>query len=62
MKDHQKLKKQDFQDKFIRKKIEKACFQHDIAYRIFQYFIRKTVSDKVLGDDMVKYKYKLNGL
>ena len=28
----------------------KACFQHDIAYRDFKYWNRRTTADKVLGD------------
>ena len=28
----QKLKKQGIHDKFIKKELDKACFQHDMAY------------------------------
>ena len=31
-------------------KLDKACFQHDIAYRDFKDLLRRTTSDKVLCD------------
>ena len=31
-------------------KLDKACFQHDIAYRNFKDLNRRTIADKVLRD------------
>ena len=32
------------------KEIEKKCFQYDTAYVVYEYLLRKKVSDKVLHD------------
>ena len=32
------------------KKLDKTCFQHDVAYGDFKYLPRRTASDKVLPD------------
>ena len=31
-------------------KLDKACFQRDMAYREFKYLTRRTASDKILRD------------
>ena len=33
-----------------RKQLDKACFQHDLAYGDFKYLARRTASDKLLKD------------
>ena len=43
-KKHKQLNKQEV------KKLDKVCFQHDIAYVDFKDLLRITVSDKVLRD------------
>ena len=51
----QKVKKQEIQDIFIRytyqNELDKACFQHDMAYGDFKDLNRKTFADKVLRDN-----------
>ena len=42
---------QDIQDIFIKIKLDKACFQHRMAYGDFKDLTRRTVSDKVLLDE-----------
>ena len=42
---------QDIQDIFIKVKLDKACFQHRMAYGDFKDLTRRTVSDKVLLDE-----------
>ena len=42
------LKKQKIQDIFLFKELDKACLQHDIAYRDFEDLNRRTGADKVL--------------
>ena len=32
-------------------KLDKACFQHDMAYGDFKYLTRRTASDKTLRDE-----------
>ena len=47
----QKLKKNTVDTSYIYKnELDKACFQHDIAYRAFKDLERRTASDKVLRD------------
>ena len=46
---NKKLKKQENQDIF-QNKLDKACFQHDMAYWGFKYLNRRTIVDKVLRD------------
>ena len=45
-----KLKKQEIHDIFIKNKLDKACFQHDMAYGDFKDLIRRTASDEILHD------------
>ena len=42
---------QHIQDIFIKIKLDKACFQHRMAYGDFKDLTRRTVSDKVLLDE-----------
>ena len=35
---------------FIKKKLDKACFQRDMVYRDFKDLTRRTASDKILSD------------
>ena len=44
------LKKQKILDIFIKKELDKACFQHDMAYEDFKDLTRRTVSDKISHD------------
>ena len=44
------LKKQEKQSYIYKNKLDKACFQHDMAYGDFKYLAKKTASDKVLID------------
>ena len=34
--------------------LDKACFQHDMAYRDFKHLKRRTASDKILRDKILK--------
>ena len=43
------LKKQEIQD-IYKNELDKACFQHDMAYRDFKDLAKRTASDKVLRD------------
>ena len=44
------LKEQEIQDVFTDKKLDKTCFQHDMAYGDFINLVRRRASDKVLRD------------
>ena len=44
------LKKQEIHNIFIKKEIDKACFQHDTAYGEFIDLTRRIASDKILRD------------
>ena len=46
----QKLKEIGDSRYIYQKKLDKACFQHDMAYGDFKYISRKTASNKVLHD------------
>ena len=46
----QKLKK----NRRYKNELDKACFQHNMAYREFKDFARRTASDKVLRDKALK--------
>ena len=46
-KEYKKLRKQGIQDIFYENKIEKACFQHNMAYADFKDLPRKIISDNV---------------
>ena len=49
--EYKNLKKQEIHDAFIyQNELDKACFQHDIAYGDFKDLTRRTVADKVLRD------------
>ena len=41
-------------DFIYKNELDKACFQHDIAYGDFKDLARRTASDKVLGDKAFK--------
>ena len=41
-------------DFIYKNELDKARFQHDIAYRNFKYLARRTASDKVLRDKAFK--------
>ena len=50
----QKFKETGDSRYFYRKGVDKACFQHDMAYGDFKCIPRKTASDKVLLDKVFK--------
>ena len=41
-------------DFIFRNELDKACFQHNIAYGKSKDFAKRTQSDKVLGDEVFK--------
>ena len=41
-------------DFIYKNELDKACFQHDMAYRKSKYLIKKTQSDKFLKDKAFK--------
>ena len=45
-----KIKKQDVQDIFVKKKIDKVCFRHDKACGDFKELNRRTAANKALCD------------
>ena len=45
-----KLKETGDADYIYKNELDKACFQHDIAYGDFKDLARRTASDKVLRD------------
>ena len=47
-KEFKNLKKQEIQA--IKNELDKACFQHDMAYGDFKDLARRTASDKILRD------------
>ena len=46
----QKLKKTRYTSYIYKSELDKACFQHDMAYVDFKDLKRRTVSDKILRD------------
>ena len=46
----QKLKKTGDTSHIYKNKLDKACFQHDMAYEGFNYLARRTASHKILRD------------
>ena len=53
----QKFKETEDRNYIYKNKLDKACFQHDMAYEDFKYLARRTASDKVVRDkafDIVK--------
>ena len=46
----QKFKGTGVTNYIYKNELDKACFQHDMAYRDFKDLKRRTYSDKVLGD------------
>ena len=48
-KENKKLKKLEIYD-IYQNRLDKACFQHDIAYGDFKDLTRRTASDKILSD------------
>ena len=49
-KEFKSLKKLEIKNIFTRKKLDKACFQHDMAYGDFKDLARRTAANKVLRD------------
>ena len=49
-KNYKSFKKQKIHDIFIKKKLDKACFQHDMAHGDFKDLTRRTTSNKTLCD------------
>ena len=47
-------------DFIYRNKLDKACFQHGMAYENFKDLARRTASDKVLRDNHLKLQKILN--
>ena len=47
---HTKIKKTGDSRYIYQNKLSKACFQHDMAYRDFKDFTRRTASHKILRD------------
>ena len=44
--------KETWDSKYVyRNELDKACFQHDVAYGDFKYLAKRTASDKVLHDN-----------
>ena len=41
-------------DYIYKNKLDKACFQHDMAYRDFKDLAKRTVADKILRDKAFK--------
>ena len=46
-KEYKNLKKQKIPGYIYQNKLDKACFQHDVAYGNFKYLTRRTSSDKI---------------
>ena len=46
----QKFKETGYTKYIYRNELDKACFQHDMAYEDFKYLAKRTASDKVLRD------------
>ena len=46
----QKFKETGDSGYIYQNKLEKTCFQHDMAYRDFKYLTKRTGSDKILRD------------
>ena len=46
------LNKLEIQNIFTKSKLDKACFQHDMAYGDFKDLARRIASDKVLKDNL----------
>ena len=59
-KEFKNLKKQEIQAISTKNKLEKACFQHDIAYGDFKDLARRTASDKILRDKAFNTAKNLN--
>ena len=49
-KEFKNLKKQEIQDIFTKYKLDKACFQHDMAYGDVKDLAKRKASNKVLRD------------
>ena len=49
-KESKNLKKQEIQDIFTKNELDKACFQHDMAYRDLKDLAKRTATDEVLRD------------
>ena len=46
----QKFKEKGDTSYIYKNELDKACFQHDMAYEDFKYLAKRTTSDKVLRD------------
>ena len=53
-KEFKNLKKREILIKFTKKELDKACFQHDMAYGDFKDLTKRTAADKVLRDKAFK--------
>ena len=49
-KEFKNLEKQEIQKYIYRNELDKACFQHDMAYGGFKDLAKRTTSDKVLRE------------
>ena len=49
-KEFRNLKKQEIQTTYCKNKLDKACFQHDMAYGGFKDLVRRTAPAKFLRD------------
>ena len=50
----QKFKETGDTSYIYKNKLDKACFQHDMAYRDFKDLAKRTVADKILRDKAFK--------
>ena len=50
----QKFKETGDTDYIYKNKLDKACFQHDMAYGDFKYLAKRTIADKVWRDKAFK--------
>ena len=50
----QKFKEEGDTSYICENELDKACFQHDMAYRDFKHLKRRTASDKILRDKILK--------
>ena len=58
----QKFKETGDTSYIYKNELDKACFQHNMAYRDFKDLARRTAADKVLRDNDQKYDWYQRGL
>ena len=51
----QKIKEKKYSQYIHQSKLDKACFQHDMAYEYFKDLTRRTASDKLLRDKLFNF-------